>query len=1237
MKPATTDSGPTISSRKPSEEDKLLRPLHPLAPSANADKHGHYRRELEEAIHNPDINNVALTGHHGSGKSSVLKVFKANFPEKDKILEVSLANFDAEQLDKVGVEREIEKSILQQIFYQVDPEKIPLSKLKRIEPSSFKKRFWIGVETVGYALLGFTSFNFDYIKAHFANYESINNVAVTLFILSSIYVATKFYDRLRNIKLNKMVVQDTELDFSDGKDASPINKHIDEILYLFQSTGHKVLIIEDIDRSKNLHVFEKLRELNTLINKSKKVEQNVTFIYAVKDSFFRGENRTKFFELILPVIPYTNAAGNARDSMVALVREYGLDKNIPMNLMIQTAAFVHDTRLLLNIVNEFIVFMREMRDNKSPNSKDVDAEKLFSMIVYKNFFPQDFEDLYQGKGALYDVFSSNLKKKRENVISTLTTEIEKLVKDIKDSEAEPLEYIKELRSGFLMSLLENAPVAKYSEISFGNEVIPPAQVVTSSERFNHIVESKNLTLQNYQNKGHVVSIPDPKIAEFHRREKAILNKLDDARRAQQEKLEELEYLRSMIHRMAPRELIRRYGDDIIFDGIEEALIEKSATTTNDADERDSKLLVYLVRNGYICSDYNHYISYFHEGGILSKKDQELYRGLLTGQPLEYVTKLDNPAQVIADLPDQTFEALDVLNIQIVDMLLEPANTRDAKKRDLLMDTLSKSTKAMGAFVPTYIFSSGVHTQTLICKLAELSEHFWAAVESEIAHEMRGLIVANLFNGATLEHINKQGDPLRNYIFDGMGDLLHVANFHTFNIELFTEYIVKSSPMVFTHLNIPVNFSERHGRDLLARICKERLYEINSDMLLLIIKMLGNHKGTLPFSDNELLGYAKLCEVGPDCLVQYIDDKIESYVLHVYLPLLNEDIIQESQKSTEALLNHQSLSLEKRKLLLMATLMTFAEPEAVPEDLRLELYFHNKIKPSWTNLAKLVELRDYDPAALTTYLNAADAVKTLEDDDFAAFEKLCDENAIRTMLEEILWDTEVIDDAIKLAAQHYGPIELNPNDEIDEELLARWIPLELLAVTPTNFEATKQSGNVRLSTALLENDFDRVIVERGEYDISTEEMVQILGSDTTSTLQKAKFILNTRPMRLNDEAIAPIAARILSDLPDNNEPIIGLNYLLIALQEDLPFETKLRLASRHITHITDPTEVAMVVEQLGQDFISLIPPSKGGRVNFPNNEMTMRLFKTLEEREIVGKVKEDGETLIINKKTKFPGE
>ena len=108
-----------------------------LAPTDKADSAGVYSEALWFATNNSKVFNIALTGPYGSGKSSIIQSFLKKY--RRPALHISLAAFVSDaNSDGVKVSRqEIERSILQQMLYGADANKIPLSRFKRIQSPSF--------------------------------------------------------------------------------------------------------------------------------------------------------------------------------------------------------------------------------------------------------------------------------------------------------------------------------------------------------------------------------------------------------------------------------------------------------------------------------------------------------------------------------------------------------------------------------------------------------------------------------------------------------------------------------------------------------------------------------------------------------------------------------------------------------------------------------------------------------------------------------------------------------------------------------------------------------------------------------------------------------------------------------------------------------------------------------------------------------------------------------------------
>ncbi|MDN5547474.1 MAG: hypothetical protein L0H03_19635, partial [Rhodococcus sp. (in: high G+C Gram-positive bacteria)] len=106
-------------------------------------------------------------------------------------------------------------------------------------------------------------------------------------------------------------------------------------------------------------------------------------------------NRTKFFEVVIPVVPFLSHS-NARDLLSTALAELNMPAKtkISRNLLDLVARHVTDMRLMINICNEFAVFAERLLWIPSKDrAPGMTADNLFAIVVYKNFHLADFEKL----------------------------------------------------------------------------------------------------------------------------------------------------------------------------------------------------------------------------------------------------------------------------------------------------------------------------------------------------------------------------------------------------------------------------------------------------------------------------------------------------------------------------------------------------------------------------------------------------------------------------------------------------------------------------------------------------------------------------------------------------------------------------------------------------------------------------------------------------------------------------
>lgn len=314
-----------------------------------------YLNSTEMALEDKDIKNIALTGAYGSGKSSILRTFQHHNPQH-KYLNICLASFNHEEQDSNSYEKasleQLEASILQQIIYHVKSSEIPASRFKKNINIGFWKSlfilFGIGIWTVSLLELSrhrylVNSFTWNTLQAMIKAMIKETPFPLIFFLLGLLIMAPKIFTLLANLKISKVGVKEGAIEFSENIEQSILNKHIDEILYFFEKTQYNVVIIEDLDRFENTQIFTKLREINTLINNYKAINRKISFLYVIKDELLQNKShRVKFFDLIIPVIPFIDPH-NAGEQLKKLRSEKNLlEEDLPDRFLEDISRYIDD-------------------------------------------------------------------------------------------------------------------------------------------------------------------------------------------------------------------------------------------------------------------------------------------------------------------------------------------------------------------------------------------------------------------------------------------------------------------------------------------------------------------------------------------------------------------------------------------------------------------------------------------------------------------------------------------------------------------------------------------------------------------------------------------------------------------------------------------------------------------------------------------------------------------------------
>lgn len=433
-----------------------------LSPHYDEKHHGLYVEKLEQAVRNPKVRNIALTGGYGTGKSSIIqglveriksseedeetnknhdiqrlieKIRPSKKPKKIRPIIISLptiqvVNESAPENDRTD---QIQREIVKQLLYRSNPQKMRGSQYHRITHVTVAQR-----ATICFIVAAFLTFTFWSLAKpdwhwHWSQGGSLWRYWQPAMVQTILWGLTFYIDW---IWVNKPTLKGLQLGPAklelEKNNSSYFDKYLNEIIYYFEVSETNLVIFEDLDRLDNPYIFDALHELNELINISlgqeRFTEQKnppIKFLYTTRDSIFEHktkgiikdnntryahqleiENRTKFFDVIVPLLPFSTSY-NAYEYLTQLLNESNFPIEIKIDRELQdiVSSNISDYRLIANIISEFQIFTKQIFDVHGEGRKMTEFFKkhtnhLFAFIAYKNTHLTDYEKMQNGNSNI---------------------------------------------------------------------------------------------------------------------------------------------------------------------------------------------------------------------------------------------------------------------------------------------------------------------------------------------------------------------------------------------------------------------------------------------------------------------------------------------------------------------------------------------------------------------------------------------------------------------------------------------------------------------------------------------------------------------------------------------------------------------------------------------------------------------------------------------------------------------
>lgn len=1165
-----------------------------LSANDSAENTEEYSKALTDALENAKVKNIAISGSYGSGKSSFIKTFEKQNGQYN-FLDISLATFkqkdNGDKGNKIDLSL-IEKSILEQIFYKVKNKNIPQSRLKKINRLKM-----IPMKIVSILILVLSYFiTFDSEKIEkililkevlvINDINYLKYIPILLLIIGSYYIVQKILILISNTNIEKLNLQNVELG-SNLQSASLLNMHLDEILYFFEKTNFDIVVFQDLDRFENLEIFTKLRELNNFINNSEQVAKKIVFIYAVKDEMFKNANeRTKFFDFLIPIIPYINAT-NSKDVLL----EYF--KDVEKNFIYDISLFISDMRLVKNIYNEYLTYNNTFRND------ELNKTKLLAMIIYKNFEPQDFEALHASKGLVYKLFHSEKKEYLKSQIKKIDNQIISIKNRIKEIEEEPRETIKELRELYILKIIEKSD-QRFSNNIFIDSNSFNIQEAIEDKNFQLIIESNGLGTYNNQSYLNVkFDVLEEELGKYKDREQLIIDKMNNYKNTLIKQIDELKKNKQRLKDISIKELFEEFINVTIIEEL------KNSHTLDDKEISitfgNKELMQYLLSYGHIDENYEEYISNFF-GVSITKDEQDFLRNVKNnGSALKFDYPLNNIGEIIEHrLTVNEFLKESLFNQQLLDFLLENTLKYD-KQLIKIFQKLSDESEKSKEFI-LYSLENSKQQIKFIKTLVQYWKNYWLYIskESQLELEKQKEYFELLVKNIDLEILLKL--DANDYIKEFIEINSFLPTYDTTNDKF--ELLISRLQVKYSFLNeedmknvpLTVDF-----------IFKNKLYEINVKMIEIFIKRYDIDTSQLRISNYTFIKQTsdKMSEI-----IVYISDEINTYVENVLLKI--DTNTKESEKVIIELLENDKLDKKLKIKLIEKEENKISDIKSIDSSLWEELINNNKLIANWDNIFKYYNDKNTNNDLLQEYLNIEENAKEISkvkcNGKYKESHDYFDGQLLRDIIKNNKMNINSYEIYIENIGFWYKDLDISG---LDEKKVALLVKHNIFQFEKESFDLLKGYAKQLLHIALIEKNNTKLLEEFEKFEFDEDDIIKILEIDKSILSDKIKKDLIEKIDY--DLILNKTIAKLIYKYVDKSI-IKSINYTKRMLQTLETLESKINLIVEQNSEFNDKEFIEIL--ELLPDKYSKIKNQDGKQTVIENNYYNKKLIEILKDRELI---------------------
>ena len=319
---------------------------------------------------------------------------------------------------------------------------------------------------------------------------------------------------------------------------------------------------------------------------------------------------------------------------------------------------------------------------------------------------------------------------------------------------------------------------------------------------------------------------------------------------------EIEDLKKNVHELSGwslKKLIEKFG-------VHNVLSEKVA---------ENKLLVFMLRRGYIDEKYANYINYF-KGTSITKEDMNYILAVKNMEKLPYNYNLTKVGMVIQRLQPYEFEQKSIFNFILLEFLLSEENENE--KCMILIDQLSDRTVESWEFIDEFIEQTQ-YKERLIQLLAIRWPDMWNDIVQDISitYERKIFYLQLLIDNVDTERLFVLNDnnEMSGFIEENPDILQQLSSIQDQKVIS----LIETLGIVFTNVSI-ANVSE----EILRYVFENQCYELNDTMIRRIVEF----ENDTMLSGLDTRNYTTIISLGYEPLIKYIQENLKQYVKEIIL-------------------------------------------------------------------------------------------------------------------------------------------------------------------------------------------------------------------------------------------------------------------------------------------------------------------------------------------------------------------